>query len=50
MREVRNSKGFLVCKINEFSGLIEILMKGCITMIQLTSDGEIKISNFQKTA
>lgn len=49
MREVRNSDGRLVCRINERTGEVEIRIKGCVTLIQRTQGGEISITNSKKT-
>jgi hypothetical protein len=50
MREIRNSDGRLVCRINERTGEVEIQVKGCVTLIRRTDGGEIKIVNTRKTA
>jgi hypothetical protein len=43
MREVRNSDGRLVCKVDERTGAVEISIKGCVTLIERTEDGRIKV-------
>ena len=48
MREIRNSDGRLVCKIDEHTGAIEISVKGCVTVIKQTKDGGIKVVNKKK--
>jgi len=45
MREVRNSDGRLVCRLNETSGTVEIKIKNRITLIFRTPDGKTKIIN-----
>jgi hypothetical protein len=50
MREVRNSDGRLVCRINEDTGAVEICVKGCVTLIERQPDGEIRIVNSITTA
>ena len=45
MREIRNKDGRLVCKINDTTGAIQIINKGCVTLIERDDDGEFKISN-----
>jgi hypothetical protein len=50
MREVRNSDGRLVCRVDEVTGKVEIVIKGCVTLIERTEKGEIKIINIKKTA
>ena len=50
MREVRNSDGRLVCRVNEATGAVEICIKGCLTLIERTRDGKIKVVNTRKTA
>ncbi len=47
MQEVRNSIGKLVCLIDKESCIVEIVMKGCKTTIQFTSDGTVEIKNMQ---
>ncbi len=50
MREIRNSDGRLVCRINERTGAVEISVKGCVTLIQRTHDGKVEVVNRKKTA
>ncbi|MFV0485412.1 MAG: hypothetical protein ACK5MU_04300 [Candidatus Saccharimonadales bacterium] len=50
MKEIRNSDGRLVCRINETTGAVEICIKGCITLIERQPDGEIKIINTKQAA
>ncbi len=45
MREIRNSDGRLVCRIDERTGVVEICIKGCKTVIERDSDGNISIVN-----
>ena len=45
MFEVRNGDGRLVCRINKTTGDIEIVIKGCITLIKRTECGDIKVVN-----
>ncbi len=48
MKEVRNSQGKLVCRIDKPSRTVEIAVKGCITTIRFTDDGNINITNMKK--
>ena len=50
MREVRNSEGRLVCRIDERTGAVEIIVKGCVTVIERTQDGGVKVVNRKKSA
>jgi len=50
MREIRNSDGKLVCRIDEITGTVEIVVKGCVTLIERAEDGEIKVVNHKKSA
>ena len=45
MKEVRNSRGKLVCRIDSPSKTVEIAVKGCITLIRFTDDGKINVTN-----
>ena len=45
MREIRNSDGRLVCRIDEAAGVIEIYIKGCLTCIQWVPGGKAKITH-----
>ena len=50
MREIRNSEGRLVCRVDEITGTVEIIVKNCVTLIERTKDGEIKVVNSKKAA
>lgn len=50
MEEVRNSSDKLVCKIDRKAKAIEIAVKGCITLIRFSDDGNVVIKNICKTA
>ena len=50
MREIRNSDGRLVCKVDERASAIEICAKGCVTRIEWTQDGQIKVVNSKNAA
>jgi len=49
MRDVRNSDGRLVCRVDN-EGSILIYSRGCLTRIERLKDGKIKIVNTKKTA
>ena len=50
MREVRNSDGRLVCRIDEFGTEIEISIKNCVTLIKLGTNGNVEITNTKKAS
>ena len=45
MKPVRNSKGKLVCQVDDSTRTIEIVSNGVKTTIQLMPDGRFKITN-----
>lgn len=45
MKEIRNSQGKLVCRIDKRSKTVEIILKGCITLIRFSDDGTISVTN-----
>ncbi len=49
MNEVRNLDGKLVCSIRSDVGIVEIVKKDCVTLIQLGSDGTMKVTHTRKT-
>jgi hypothetical protein len=50
MREIRNNDGKLVCRVDESAGTVEISVKGCKTLIHMSTDGTIKVVNTKDTA
>lgn len=48
MEEVRNAANKLVCRIDKPSKTVEIAVKGCITTIRFTDDGNINVMNTKK--
>lgn len=50
MQEIRNSSGKLVCRVDTSSKTIEIILKGCITIISFSGDGALKVINKTKSA
>ena len=50
MREIRNSEGRLVCRIDETTGTVEIIVKGCVTLIERPQDGSVKVINRKQPA
>ena len=42
-REIRNSKGKLVCKLDDESKVIEIVHKNIITLIKINPEGKFRI-------
>ena len=45
MRDIKNSKGKLVCRLNEKARIIEIVHKGCKTLICFKADGTAEVIN-----
>ena len=45
MEEIRNSQGKLVCRVDKMSKTVEIVLKGCTTLIRFASDGTITVTN-----
>lgn len=50
MSEIRNLDGKLVCRIDDASGIVEIKIKNCITLIKINPDGTTKVINRKATA
>lgn len=48
MREIRNSDGRLVCCLDETTGIVEIRMKNCTTLIKRNLDGTTEVINIKK--
>lgn len=49
MQEIRNSQGKLVCRIDKPTKTVEIVVKGCVTVICF-SDSGVTIENTERTA
>jgi hypothetical protein len=45
MKEVHNANGKLVAAIDEATGTVVIVRRGCITRLRLKSDGTVEIIN-----
>jgi hypothetical protein len=45
MQDIRNIKGKLVCRIDEKAAIVEIVYKGCKTLICFKPDGTAEIIN-----
>ena len=45
MRDIKNSKGKLVCRLDEKASTVEIVHKGCKTVIRFMPDGTAAIIN-----
>lgn len=45
VQEIRNSNKHLVGKYNPTTATLEILGKGCLTVIHFLSNGEIEVMN-----
>ncbi len=50
MSEIRNLDGKLVCRIDDVSGIVEIKVKDCITLIKVNPDGITKVINRKNPA
>lgn len=48
MEEIRNNLGRLVCRVDQLTKTVEIAVKGSVTTIRFTDDGEIKVINIGK--
>jgi len=47
MREIRNSDGRLVCRIDDATGIVEIKIKDCTTVIKRNLDGTTEVMNLK---
>lgn len=45
MRDIKNSKGKLVCRLDEKTSIVEIVHKGCKTLIHFKPDGTAEVIN-----
>ncbi|TEB04359.1 hypothetical protein Psch_04086 [Pelotomaculum schinkii] len=45
MREIKNSNGKLVCRIDEMASIFEIVHKGYKTLIRFKPDGTAEVIN-----
>jgi len=50
MRDIRNTDGKLVCRVDEIGGIIEIVHKGCKTLIRFKPDGTTEVINIKPAA
>ena len=50
MQEIRNADNKLVCRIDKVSKTVEIVLKGCVTRIRFTDDGNVEIINTERAA
>jgi sporulation protein YlmC with PRC-barrel domain len=50
MKEVRNADGKLVATIEEKTGTVIIIQRGCVTKLHLRPDGTIEIINAKDEA
>ena len=48
MQDVKNSKGKLVCRIDEQARTVEIVQKRRKTIIRFEQDGKAEIINFEE--
>jgi len=48
MREVRNGNGKLVAMIDEATGTVIIIQRGCVTKLRLNQDKKIEVINSKK--
>ncbi len=45
MQDIRNTNGKLVCRLDEKAGVVEIVHKGCRTLVCFKPDGTVEIIN-----
>lgn len=45
MRDIKNSRGKLVCRVDEKASIVEIVHKGCKTLICFKADGTTEVIN-----
>lgn len=50
MQDIRNSAGKLVCRVDKASKTVEIVLKGCITLIRFSDDGSFMVINKDNVA
>lgn len=50
MRDIKNAKGKKVCRLDEDKGIVEIVFKGCKTVILFKPDGTADIINTEEVA
>ena len=48
--DIRNNAGRLVCRVDKLRRTVEIVQKGCTTLISFSDDGRINVINKNKTA
>lgn len=48
MQEIRNSQGKLVCRADSNKKTVEIVVKGCVTVIRFTNDGRIFVEHTER--
>ena len=50
MKEIKNADGKLVCRMDERAWIIEIVHKGCKTLIRFMPDGTAEVINTKAAA
>jgi hypothetical protein len=45
MTDIRNIQGKLVCRVDKASKSVEIVVKGCVTVIRFSDDGKVNVTN-----
>lgn len=50
MHDVRNSDNRLVCRIDEQTRTVEIVVKGCKTIIRFYDNGTVNVTNVSKNS
>lgn len=48
MQDIRNSQGKLVCRADSSKKVVEIAVKGCVTVIRFTDDGRITVKHTER--
>jgi hypothetical protein len=48
MKDIRNIQGKLVCRVDKASKSVEIVVKGCVTVIHFSDDGKVNVTHTNK--
>jgi len=48
LHDIRNPTGRLVCRIDADACIVEIFSKGCLTRIQWTPEGNVRITHARR--
>jgi len=50
LKDVRNADGKLVAQIDEATGEVIIVLRGCVTKLQLDANGKVSVTNTKTKA